>query len=1188
MPVRMVSDEELPGPLKGYRLIERLGRGGFGEVWKVEAPGGLLKAMKFVYGDLEAADEDGRPAEQELKALHRVKSIRHPYVLSLERFDVLDGHLIIVMELADRNLWDRFRECRAQGLPGVPRDELLRYLEEAAEALDLMNDQYQIQHLDVKPQNLFLVHNHVKVADFGLAKLFEGDRGTVTGGVTPVYAAPETFEGWVSRFTDQYSLAIVFQELLTAVRPFTGANTKQLLLQHLNGVPDLNPLAAADQAVIARALNKKPDDRWPSCSDLIRALRSAGNAAGVTPVPFATPGPRVVADTPRPADRPATGPAHDRGRAAPSPATGSSGVILPPLVRPGGSGAMAHTQRPPQGTPRLITPRESNGSSGVPAPNQTIQRLPDFQTGRMSSLGIAPPEKTGDGVLFPAVVVGVGQTGLAVLRKLRELIRARFGSADAVPVVRFLYVDTDPETASAATQGPDALQAREVVLARLNRPAHYLQMSGGQSVDAWMPPGALYRLAKTPGPAAGVRAFGRLALCDHYRVIAQRVRQQIEPFLTDDPLEKAAAETGLGVRSNRCRAYIVAGTAGGTGSGMLVDLAYVIKHELRGVGYRKPEAVGVLLVPPADKAAPRSPLLANTFAALTEVFHFTAGSAKYSQKFEPNEPAVTDPDGPFVRCAVVQLPKVPKEPERGRAIGLAARGLYAELLTAAGRVTDAVRATVPLPGTAVAAVAHVSGLYRLSWPRAELLTAAVRVFTRRMLDRWAAKEAGHLRAPVHTWLADQWDRQQLDPQAVVDRFEAAVRTALKDDATAVFEAVVAPLRTRAARPGAADACDVFEQLLTHVGRPDGESETPGTLEAAVQAARKTFAAEVETKLATVAVSFIEQPQYRLAGAEEALNQITERVKQVVDGLDAQRNELVREVKEAYSRVLQLIAGLKTGHRRSGQSGELSDALRTYAARKLQSIELGAAVLLYHGLLGAMPDYIRDVNFCRTRLGELGNTAGGLPAVPPDPADEVQLLPPGCATLDDAAEKFVSGLGAEDLLEFDQALQRRITKKYRGVASVCLKPERSAGFLSLTASEVRSFLNPRLDRSDPAAALLRHFGEGDGTRKLLADAYAKAAPTLTPWSGPPEGAVLAVPPGEAGDQVRRLAAAACPTVEFVPAPVADDILILREYPRVELGALPQTASHAREAYENQLASDHTPHTRADIAWAAPGG
>ena len=142
MPVRLISQEELPAPLAGYRLIERLGRGGFGEVWKVEAPGGMFKAAKFVFGDLDAMDEDSRPATQELKALERVKLIRHPYILSLEQFRVIDGQLIIVMELADRNLWDRFRECRGQGLQGIPRQELLGYMDETAEALDLMNNHY--------------------------------------------------------------------------------------------------------------------------------------------------------------------------------------------------------------------------------------------------------------------------------------------------------------------------------------------------------------------------------------------------------------------------------------------------------------------------------------------------------------------------------------------------------------------------------------------------------------------------------------------------------------------------------------------------------------------------------------------------------------------------------------------------------------------------------------------------------------------------------------------------------------------------------------------------------------------------------------------------------------------------------------------------------------------------------------
>jgi serine/threonine protein kinase len=351
-------------PIPGYTLIEPLGQGGFGEVWKAQAPGGIPKAIKFVKGSLY--DLDGKmPAAQELKALNRVKDVHHPFILSLERVDVVDGQLIIVMELADRNLQNRLQECQLQGLPGIPRAELLRYLTEAAEALDLMNGEYQLQHLDIKPANLFLVHNHCKVADFGLVKDLEGMTAAVTSGITPVYAAPETFEGTVSRFSDQYSLAIVYQELLTGKRPYDGKNARQLLMQHVKGTPDLSPLPPRDREIIGRALAKIPSERFASCGELIRALRKAPTVAVALPP-------------------------------APPPSAGSADLQKTPAYRPASAKPPAAAGQSNRAKPRNVDLPASSGKSNPPGNRITSPDFDFYATTGPKSGDPAAKSKTSD------------------------------------------------------------------------------------------------------------------------------------------------------------------------------------------------------------------------------------------------------------------------------------------------------------------------------------------------------------------------------------------------------------------------------------------------------------------------------------------------------------------------------------------------------------------------------------------------------------------------------------------------------------------------------------------------------------------------------------------------------------------------------------------------------------------------
>jgi serine/threonine protein kinase len=307
MPVPPFATYEVGSePIAGYRLVELLGRGLFAEVWLAEdAITGRMAAVKI----MDLSFSGGTVAD--FRMLIRMTVLAHPHLVPVFATRLKDRagreldpeqaeiarqrgelkELIIVMGRGEKSLAERLLELNPEGTPpearqGLPVEELFRYMEGAAKGIDYLNkpdhhlpaDDGPIVHGTVKPSNLFIFGEEVRIADAGLYALLDPSvRRAVTVGA-PAYTAPELVANQPSPATDQYALAVCYYELRTGRLPFDGGmGHNSILVAHSLGRLDFAApdLTEAEREVLKRGTAMHPTDRYPSCVKLIRDLSRA-------------------------------------------------------------------------------------------------------------------------------------------------------------------------------------------------------------------------------------------------------------------------------------------------------------------------------------------------------------------------------------------------------------------------------------------------------------------------------------------------------------------------------------------------------------------------------------------------------------------------------------------------------------------------------------------------------------------------------------------------------------------------------------------------------------------------------------------------------------------------------------------------------------------------------------------------
>ncbi len=285
-----------------YRFEQLIGRGGMGEVYLAVDPRIQQQvAVKVSQAETSVypATNVAREAERFRREASAIANLRHPHIVPLYDYNEtsVDEAPMTYLVIPYYREGSFASWLRRRGPSLLPMEDVVYFVQQAAGALQYAHNQ-QVIHRDVKPSN-FLIDTgedpnrpNLLLADFGISKFVVAATASGTQSLgTLTYMPPEQLNGRPTYASDQYALAIMAYELLVGHPPFEGP-PPVVIRQHLEDQPQppslLNPgLPRAIDHVLLRALEKKPENRYPTISEFARALQQA--LPGTSDIPKSQP-----------------------------------------------------------------------------------------------------------------------------------------------------------------------------------------------------------------------------------------------------------------------------------------------------------------------------------------------------------------------------------------------------------------------------------------------------------------------------------------------------------------------------------------------------------------------------------------------------------------------------------------------------------------------------------------------------------------------------------------------------------------------------------------------------------------------------------------------------------------------------------------------------------------------------------